>query len=162
MQRLLPSQWFAIVISFLAAFLLTILPLPTWAVWFRPAWVLMIVIFWVMIVPSRVNLGIAWVSGLILDALTGTALGMHALAFTVIAFLVLKMHQRLRFFPMWQQAGIIFLFAVLYQIILLLVQGFLGNLAYTKMIWIGCFTTMLLWPWLYIVLRDVRLSLKIQ
>lgn len=162
MLRLLPSQWFAIVISFLVAFLLTILPLPTWALWFRPAWVLMMVIFWVMTVPGRVNLGIAWLVGLVLDGLTGSVLGEHALAFTIIAFLVLKVHQRLRFFPMWQQAGIVFSFAVLYQLILLLVQGFLGNLMYTRMIWIGCFTTMLLWPWLYIVLRDVRLSLKIH
>lgn len=162
MYYLQPSQWAIILTSYLMAFLLTILPLPSWAVWFRPDWVLMVVIFWVLSVPTRINLGTAWLMGFILDGLSGSVLGQHALALTLVTYLVVKFQQRLQFFPLWQQAILVGLLDVFYKSVILLVQGFVGELSYNGLVWLSCFMTLLLWPWLFIVMRDLRLAFKIS
>src|SRR5471030_300849 len=97
------SKWFIISITFLGAFVLTLLPMPDWTVWLRPAWVLLVLIYWTMEVPYRVNIGIAWFIGILLDVLNGTLLGEHALALTVVCYIVARMHSRLLMFPLLQQ-----------------------------------------------------------
>ena len=56
-----------IILSFVIALMLDVLPLPNWAEWFRPEWMVMVLIFWVLVLPQRVNVGVAWVVGLVLD-----------------------------------------------------------------------------------------------
>ena len=41
---------------------------------------------------------------LVLDLLTGSLLGLHALSLVIIVYLVMRFRARLRFFPPWQQA----------------------------------------------------------
>ena len=52
--------------SFMVAIILTLLPMPDWTVWLRPAWVLMVLIYWTMVLPYRVNVGTAWCVGIVL------------------------------------------------------------------------------------------------
>lgn len=156
MNKLHLTGWLAIATSFFIAFLLTILPLPTWAMWFRPPWVLLVMMYWVLTLPHRFNLVVAWVLGLLLDGMSGTLLGQHALSMTTVAYIVLKGHQQIRFFPIWQQASLVFVLILIYQLLQLLIQGFVGQLSYTWLLWLPALTSMLLWPWLFVVLRDVR------
>jgi rod shape-determining protein MreD len=46
--------------TFLVALMLTLLPMPEWTVWARPAWVLLALIYWSMYTPYIVNVGVAW------------------------------------------------------------------------------------------------------
>lgn len=144
---------FVIPFSFLIAFILTLLPIPNWAVWLQPAWVLMILIYWTLAAPQRVNVGIACVTGLFLDILEGTLLGEHALAFIVVIYLVTRMYSRLRMFPVLQQSCVLFFLVLLYQFILFCIQGFLGALPTSWLFWSSALTSMLLWPWVYSLLR---------
>ena len=154
-------NWFIIIITLVTALILTILPIPLWAIWFRPAWVLLVLIYWVMTAPYQVNIGTAWLMGLIMDILNGTLLGEHALAFTVVIYLVYKMHIRLRMYPLLQQGLSIFVFVMLYQFILYCIQGFIGSLPNSHMYWLSSISSMLLWPWLFVLLRDFRRWLKV-
>ncbi|MCD6040075.1 MAG: mreD [Gammaproteobacteria bacterium] len=144
---------FIILISFLIAFILTLLPLPSWAVWLSPAWVLMILVYWVIAAPERINIGCACIAGIFLDVLQGTLLGEHALALILVIYLVTRVHSRLRMFALLQQSMIIFLFVLLYQGILFCIQGFLGILPSSWLYWSCSLTSMLLWPWVCSILR---------
>lgn len=144
-----------VVLSLLIALLLTLLPMPDWAIWLRPAWVLLVVMYWVLFYPQSVNVGTAWIAGLFLDLLNGTLLGEHALAMTCAVAVVAKMHTRLRMFPLLQQTFSIFLIILLYQIIIYGVQGFLGQLPRSLAYWSSSFTSMLLWPWIVGFLQDI-------
>ncbi len=144
---------FIIPLTILIAFILTLLPMPTWAVWLRPAWILMILIYWTIAAPERVNIGVACVTGIFLDVLEGTLLGEHAFALIVVVYLVSKMYSRLRMFPMLQQGVTIFLLVLLYQFILFCIQGFLGALPDSWLYWSCSLTSMLLWPWVCSILR---------
>src|SRR3990167_6705357 len=155
----------AIVITLSAALFLTLLPMPEWTVWARPAWVLLVLIFWTMIAPHRVNVGIAWITGLMLDTLTGTMLGEHALALTIVVYFAYRLRMRMNMFPMLQQGLSIFLFVVISQIIIYVLQGFCGEAPHTSLFWLSSLTSMLLWPWLFGMLRDychrARISLAV-
>ena len=135
-------------ITFLVAFMLTLLPMPDWTIWLRPAWVLMVLIYWIMILPHRINLGMAFIMGILLDVLNGTLLGEHALAMTLATYVVARMHSRMRMFSLFQQALCVMLIVFLYQAVLYGVQGFLGQLPASRLFWASPHTSFLLWPWL--------------
>jgi len=134
--------------TLLIAFMLTLLPMPEWAIWLRPAWVLMTLIYWSIIVPDQINVGTAWIVGILLDVLGGTLLGEHAAALTSVIYIVVRMHTRIRMFPLLQQSLMVFLLILLYQFILYCIQGFLGELPSNWLYWTSSVTSMLLWPWL--------------
>jgi rod shape-determining protein MreD len=154
------NYWIAVPVSILVALVLTLLPMPEWTVWLRPAWVMMVLIYWSMTSPQYVNVGTAWMVGIILDVLNGTLLGEHALALVVVTFFVVRMHSQLRMYPILQQAIWVCLFVLLYQFVLFCVQGFIGELPKTWLYWSSSATSMLLWPWVYTIMRDYRRRLK--
>lgn len=145
-----------IVLSFLLALLMSILPLPAWLQLIWPQFLLLVLIYWVLAFPYRINLGIAWLLGLLLDVLYGTLLGEHALAFSVVAYLVYRLHRQIRMFPILQQAMCIFLLVLIYQTLLVWIQGILGLLASVFLFWLSALTSMLLWPFLFIILHGCQ------
>ena len=147
--------------TFLAAIFLALLPMPDWTIWLRPAWVLMALIYWAITAPDRVNVGVAWIMGLVVDVLNGSLIGEHALAFTVVIYFVSRMYIRIRMFPMIQQGFCIFIFVLLYQFVLYCIQGFIGELPKSHLYWLSSLSSMLLWPWLFVVMRDCRRWLRV-
>ncbi|HEX4045872.1 MAG TPA: rod shape-determining protein MreD [Gammaproteobacteria bacterium] len=154
-------SWFIILVSFFIAMILVLLPMPDWAVWYRPAWVLLILIYWAMVLPQYVNVGVAWFIGIFVDLLTGTLLGEHALAYIVVIYFVNRMAIRLNMSPLLQQGVSILFFVLLYQFILYCIQGFIGELPTSHFYWISSVTSMLLWPWLVVLMRDCRRWFKV-
>jgi len=142
--------------SLILAFMLTAMPLPEWAVNWRPAWVAMVLIYWSMALPDRVGIGIGWLLGLLLDVQQGTVLGQNALGLAVIAYITLRSHQRIRVFPLVQQAILVCCYVLLFKLLVLWIKGMMGLPPQHWTFWMPALTSMLLWPWLFIVLRDVR------
>jgi len=142
--------------SLILAFMLTAMPLPEWAVNWRPAWVAMVLIYWSMALPDRVGIGIGWLLGLLLDVQQGTVLGQNALGLAVIAYITLRSHQRIRVFPLVQQAILVCCYVLLFKFLVLWIKGMMGLPPQHWTFWMPALTSMLLWPWLFIVLRDVR------
>jgi len=142
--------------SFIAALLLTIVVLPDWARPARPAFVTMMLIYWCLMVPERVGVGVSWLIGLMMDVAQGALLGQHALAFALIALITLKLHQRLRVFPIWQQALSVFVLLILSELLVLWIKGIAGHPPQGWSYWLPSITSMLLWPWFFSFMRAVR------
>jgi rod shape-determining protein MreD len=145
-----------IVFSFVIAMMLMAMPLPEWAICWRPSWVAIVLIYWCMALPDRVGIGIGWVLGLLLDVQQGTVLGQNALGLAIIAYITLISFQRMRMYPLTQQAVLVCLYLLLYEVISLWIRGIMGVPPDNWTYWMPAFSSMLLWPWLFIVLRDVR------
>jgi rod shape-determining protein MreD len=145
-----------ILLSFIFALLLTIIPLPLWVDRFRPDWLGLVLIYWCMALPQRVGVGTGWVMGLFLDAAKGTLLGQHALALAVVAFLTLKTYRRVRVLPLWQQSFSILVFLGLNQLLVFWINGIIGYPPRDLWYLGPAVGGMLLWPWVFIILRDLR------
>jgi len=150
-----------ILLSFLLALILTLLPLPEWARLYRPQWPTLILIYWVMATPHRVGVGIGWLTGIAVDVMTGTLLGQHALALSLVAYITQKMHQRLRLFPLWQQSLTILILMLIEKLLALWVMGATSRPAPSLLFWAPPLVGMLLWPWIYIILRDIRRKFQV-
>jgi len=146
----------AIILSLVVALMLTALPMPAWAALWRPAWVALVLIYWCMAAPGYTGVVMGWVLGLFLDVLAGSLLGQHALALAVVAFVAHRFHRQVRVLPVWQQGVSIFGLVFLYQVLILWITGIQGTPVLASAYWTSPLVSMLLWPWVYIVLRDVR------
>ena len=145
-----------ILLSFIAAFILSMLPLPQILQSVRPEFVLLVLIYWCIALPNRVGVGIAWVAGLVFDVSTDSLLGQHALTFALVAYLAIQLHQRIRIFPIWQQALTIFIFMMLQGTITLWINGMLGDAPPLSVFILPAVSTALFWPIAYLLMRQVR------
>ena len=142
--------------SFVIAFILASITGPAWLEPLRPDWVALVLIYWCLAMPDRIGLGTAWVVGLLLDVVYGSLLGQHALAKTLVAFLVLKLHLRIRIFPAWQQALVVGLILVINHIIIIWVRGMSGQADAPGKLWFTIIVGMAIWPALFNLLRKTR------
>lgn len=147
----------AILLSLALALVLAIVPLPEWARAVRPEWVLLVLIYWCLAVPNRVGVGVSWLAGLSVDVLTGSLLGEHGFGYALVAFLALKLHQRIRVYPEWQQAVVVLLLLLLHQMTCLWVLGITGRAPDGLLVYLlPSVAGMLLWPLLFALLRGYR------
>ena len=162
MSRNANGLW-VVVLSFLLAYLLAVIPLPEWAMNYRPEWVPMVLIYWVMAMPYRVGIGSAWVAGLLLDVLEGSILGLNGLSLVIIAYVTLSLHQRLRMFSSLQQSGLVFALVglnlmVCHWLQIMTQQTVSSNLMFLM----AALTSAVIWPTLFHLLRRIRRSFAVR
>ena len=145
-----------IFLTILAAVLFSLIPLPGVLAPFKPYWVALVVIYWSLETQDITSLGMAFLVGLVLDILSGSLMGLHALSLVIMVFLVQHFRSRLRFFPPWQQALSVFVLLVNDRIILIWITVLLGEPLPTWKYWLPPLIGMALWPWLFLLLDWVR------
>lgn len=145
-----------ILLSFVAAFILSMVPLPQFLQTIRPEFVTVVLIYWCIALPNRVGVGIGWTAGLFFDVATDALLGQHALTYALIAYLAIKLHQRIRVFPVWQQALTIFVLMMFEGTINLWIKGMLGDSPALWSFILPAICTALFWPLGYLLMRQVR------
>ena len=117
----------SVYLSLLIALLCQLLPWVGQGVIFRPDFVLVVLIYWLLRAPSLCNVGTAWLAGLLVDLATGSLLGQHALSFTVTAFAALSFQRRLVLFNTWQLAAYVMALLVVERMLILLLKLFSGS-----------------------------------
>lgn len=151
-----------IALSVLVAMMLTILPLPDWATAFWPNWIGMTIVYWSLHASHRVSIGTAWTAGLILDTLKGSILGQHTLALTVLSFLTVKFHLRIRVFPMGQQTLTVFALLAVYEFLLFWVDGIVGVAALGLNRWGPVISSAIMWPVVASLLNLIQRRLRVE
>ena len=128
----------------------------------RPELVLMTLIYWVIALPHRAGVVLAWISGLIMDILVGNFLGQFGCSFVIISFFVLQFYQRLRMFSVWQQAILVSGLIILHRgLSFLCVYFFDGSIPSLWQV-MPAVSSALVWPLLFLLLRAFRRSLKLR
>ena len=148
--------YWVIIVSFLAAYVLAVLPLPHWLLWVRPEWVALVLIYWTIALPHRVGILTALLLGILLDTLEGAALGQNAFALVVVALLSLTLYQRLRVFSVLQQSGTVFVLVGINQLVCQWVQNLEGVGSTELLFLLPAVSSALLWPFVLHILRSLR------
>ena len=149
-------KYLVIYASLVVALILMILPLPDWAQIYRPNWVALVLIYWSMALPNRVGLWFAFFCGIALDTSLGTLFGQHAMALVIIIFFNLNFHQRIRVLALAQQAIYVFVLLFINQCVVAWVEGIMGRPTPLLAFFSAPLVGMLIWPWVFIILRDTR------
>jgi len=149
-----------VVASLIITLILTVLPMPHWAAELRPQWVALTLIFWSLTQPERVGIFWAFGTGVLLDVVSGTVLGQNALALSVVVYLAIQLHQRIRIFPLWQQAVSVWVLLLVERLLTVWILGATGAPTPTLWYWVPTFFGMVLWPWLSLLLRDLGARLE--
>jgi len=147
---------FVIFLTFLVGLMLQILPLPESVQFYRPNWVAIILIYWSMALPNSVRLLHAFGAGLITDILLGSLLGQHSLAFVIIVYINLFFNLRIRVLSLWQQATYAFVLLFICQFFVVWIEGISGSKPPIEAFFLPALTGMFIWPWAYLILRDIR------
>ena len=150
-----------VVTTIIVALMLMVVPMPDWAAPFRPDWVALTLVYWAMMLPRTWSVGSAWLVGIVLDVAQGTILGQHALALCLIVFITVRFHLLMRVFPMQQLAATVFAILALYQFVLFWINGVAGVDVPAVDYWGPVITGTLLWPFVLMVLRGVRLRVQL-
>jgi rod shape-determining protein MreD len=156
MNRDRASRRLPVVMSFVFALMLTLMPLPTVIEAFRPDWLAMLVIYWAMQLPRTWGVGSAWIVGIVLDVSQGTLLGQHALALCCVAFITVRLHLLMRVFPIPQLTATVFAILATYQFLLFWINGVAGINALSIAYWGPVISGALLWPVVMIFLSGLR------
>ena len=138
------GNWF-ILFSVLMALLLSILPLEGILAWARPHYILLVLAYWVLALPERVGVIVAWLSGLMLDILQGDVLGQNAFALAVIAYVLQTSYQRLRMFSIFKQASLIAGLTLFHTLVSQWAQGLNGSSHFNWLVVLPVFSSALLW-----------------
>ncbi len=117
----------AVFLSLLVALVLQLLPWAGFGLMLRPDFILLVTIYWLFRAPHVVNIGVAWLAGIVMDLITGGLFGQHALAYVVVAYFAVRYQRRLILFNSWQQAGYVFLLLLLSQVIVLVLKLLAGG-----------------------------------
>ena len=145
-------------VSLLAALLLGLLPLPDWLKPFRPYWLALVLVYWIIEAPERVGVGFAFLMGLAADLTFGSLLGEHALRLTIMAFIVQRFRAQLRFFPLSQQALAVAGLLLNDRVVTAAVHLSLGEPLLPPAFWWAPMTGMLLWAPVFLLLDRFRLG----
>ena len=131
--------------------------LPWEGIWLRlrPDFVAVVMLYWCAHKPLRVGIGLTWMVGILADVADASLFGQHALAYTLLAFGGVALHNRLKMFNLRQQTtqvfGILALTYVVYAMVYWQVNGYV--------MWpyfLGCLTSTLLWAPLSLIFQAVR------
>lgn len=145
-ELLKPVKQRFILFTFAIATLAMLCPLP-WsiAIWF-PDVIGLLLLYWTINQPRQVNIGTAFLMGLIADIVSDSVFGQHALAYSMTTFFTLLRQRQLIMFNLGQQAVSAFLLLQANQFIMMAVRMLTGS----AFVGIGYFfsplTSALLWP----------------
>ncbi len=155
------SSYFLFFPLVLFALIIDIISLPEVLIPFRPDFLSLFVLFFAIFDPRRVNIGCAWISGLLLDFLLGSPLSQNALCLALQIFIILSQFQRFAQFAKWQQIIIIFVVNLLGHVLGYWISHLAGMVSYGGSIVLPSLITALLWPPVCLVCLFLCRSLNI-
>tara|TARA_B100001250_G_scaffold7726_1_gene6518 strand:+ start:2478 stop:2960 length:483 start_codon:yes stop_codon:yes gene_type:complete len=130
----------------LLSIVLTIIPLPDLMNSFRLPWLMMIVIYFSIFNVSLIGVLSAWLSGLILDLMTGGLMGENAMILSIISYLAYRFRFQIRVYPIWQIMVVVLLLLSLGELLSLWIQGVSGTMNLSIVKWINISISVIIWP----------------
>ena len=129
--------------------------------YYSPEWILLVLIYWSIAIPSINKLFLAFVLGFLVDIVLGQVLGISSLFYVILIYIVLRLYNSLRYMTIAQQSFVIFFLIIIKQHLLIWAYIMIGQTIEYQAILIGSFMNALLWPLIFFALRYVRRKFNI-
>ena len=151
-----------VAISAFVALVLTVVQLPGWLFYFWPDWIAIVVAYWALIAPKKIGPFIGFIIGTLLEVLFVRKFGILGFGLATLAFIVNSTSQQLRALSIWQQMLSIGVFISLFKLLTGWLSGLVSGFTITTEYWYSLFGSVLIWPFAYILLEELRRSVRIR
>lgn len=155
-----------IFLTIVAAMLLAIVHLPEswpqWLGWLRPAWVPLVLFYWVLAVPHRIGLISAWLLGLLLDVLQGEPLGLNGVLFAAITFVGWRFYERLRMYAGLQHSLLLLVLLFATELTRRLVNLAMHGEPVGWLFLLVPLTSAVVWPFVDLLLGALRRRVRVE
>lgn len=128
------------------AMVLTVLPLPPLVAIWRPAFIVLTVLYWSVMIPRAGGVLLGFIAGIGLDVFQGSLLGEHALALAFVTYLAIRLNLLVRAKPLFEQSLFVFAALLVYEFLLWVIDGWSGHPMSTFTRWAHTLTGALIWP----------------
>jgi rod shape-determining protein MreD len=143
-QLLMPVNPLFVWTTLFVAFALNVIPVGRIAA--MPDFLALVLVFWNVHQSRRIGVGVAFVFGLLMDVHSGSVLGQHALAYTLLSFFAITVHRRLLWFSVPSQALQILPLFLAAHAVAMLVRVVSGGMFPGWELLLGPVIEALLWP----------------
>ena len=148
-----------ILLTILLSLFVSLITLPLG--YYSPEWILLVLIYWAIAIPSINKLFLAFLLGFLVDIVLGQVLGISSLFYVILIYIVLRLYNSLRYMTIAQQSFVIFFLIIIKQHLLIWAYIMIGQTIEYQAILIGSFMNALLWPLIFFALRYVRRKFNI-
>lgn len=155
-------QILAILAIFVIAFVLEIMPWPVGFQGLRPNWVVLVLIYWALALPDKMSVGTAFLAGIVWDLILGSILGIHALVLSIAIYFIAKYHLILRNLSLWLQSLLVMAYIVLIRFSIFIIEYALHSAAFNPQEILGALISGILWPWIFLLMRNIRRQLSLR
>lgn len=146
----------AVLFSFFVAFVLSLIPVSAEYVWLKPSWTLLVLIYWVLFVGSRVGVLTGFSVGLLMDIIDDLTLGTMALTLSIAAFVEGLFRNKFRTSGVWQHIAIVFFIVSLANLLKMWLKMLLSNLPENYSFWVTTLVTIAVWPFVLALLKSYQ------
>lgn len=116
----------------------------------------MVIFYWALSLPDRVGPWVGLLVGTVMEVLLVHNFGVLGLGLAVLAFMVSRASSQLQVLSLWQQAIIVGLLIGIYKLIIGWLNGLISDFSISTEYWYSLLGDMLLWPFVFILLRELR------
>ncbi len=148
-----------ILLTILLSLFVSLITLPLG--YYSPEWILLVLIYWAIAIPSINKLFLAFLLGFLTDIVLGQVLGISSLFYVILIYIVLRLYNSLRYMTIAQQSFVIFFLIIVKQHLLIWAYIIIGKTIEYQAILIGSFMNAFLWPLIFFALRYVRRKFNI-
>ena len=142
--------------SIIVALILSIIKLPAFLSDYLPNYASLVLMVWVVAFPNKVNVFSGWITGLFMDFLLGTTLGIHAAAFSFMIWLLHSQFESFRFYSLVEVTVVVATINLIGQFVLFWSEHIFGVVtADYHIIW-SSITCLVIWPLLYLILVSLH------
>ena len=147
------QPFFLLVVSFLLALLVWLLPLRSELAFWRPPLLLLLTMYLLFMRVRYVGVVFAWFVGLFVDLMFGQVLGQHALAMSLAVYVVITQQQRFGHFSLFFQCLFVAVVVLVYEVVLLSIRLAATDFDGSRHILYPVMASGVLWPLLSLVSR---------
>lgn len=143
-------------LSCFIAFTLMLFQVPDWLSAFWPDWIALTIVYWALNAPNRIGPFAAFIIGTMVEVLTVKTFGVLSFALAFLAFVVNLSHLQLRVMSNWQKVFLVIVLVAFFKLINLWFDGLVGTNRLTVDDWYSMLGNLAVWPFLSIVLDELR------
>mgnify|MGYP001283386589 FL=1 len=148
-----------ILITIILGLFISLITLPLG--YYAPEWMLLVITYWAIALPSNNKLFLAFLIGIIVDIVYGQVLGISSLFYVLLIYIILRLYNSLRYMTIAQQAVVLFIFIFLKQHLLVWAYFIIDrNIDYQALL-VGSIVSASIWPIIYYALRFIRRKFNI-